>query len=396
MRPRVVADSVLWVGSVDWERELFDELIPLPDGTSYNAYLVSGSEKTALIDTVDPTKTDELRAMLDSQGLKRLDYLVAHHAEQDHAGSIPYVLQRYPEARLVCTAKAKGLMVDLLGVAEDRIVTVADGETLSLGDLTLEFIHAPWVHWPETMLTYLRERRILFPCDLFGSHLATSDLFVRDPSHVYRGAKRYYAEIMMPFRTNIVKHLERLAPYDIGIIAPSHGPLYGSPRFIIDAYREWVSGPLSNKVVIPYVSMHGSTQVLVDRLISALSDRDIVAVPHRLSTGDTGRLAMELVDAPTVVLGTPTVLAGAHPLVAYAAVLANALRPRLQFASIVGSYGWGGKAVEQLLALVPNLKVEVLDPVIVKGYPREQDLAAIDGLAARIAEKHRGTGLKAA
>ncbi|MCK9356114.1 MAG: FprA family A-type flavoprotein [Dehalococcoidia bacterium] len=396
MRPRVVAESVLWVGSVDWERELFDELIPLPDGTSYNAYLVSGSERTALIDTVDPTKTDELRSMLDSLGLKKLDYLVAHHAEQDHSGSIPYVLERYPEARLVCTLKAKGLMVDLLGVAEDRIVTVADGETLSLGDLTLEFIHAPWVHWPETMLTYLRERRILFPCDLFGSHLATSDLFVRDPSRVYRGAKRYYAEIMMPFRTNIAKHLERLASYDIGIIAPSHGPLHDSPRFIIDAYRDWVSGPLSNKVVIPYVSMHGSTQVLVDRLISALSDLDIMAVPHRLSTGDTGRLAMELVDAPSVVLGTPTVLAGAHPLVAYAAVLANALRPRLQFASIVGSYGWGGKAVEQLLALVPNLKVEVLDPVIVKGYPREQDLTAIDGLAARIAEKHRGAGLKAA
>jgi len=396
MRPRVVAESVQWVGSVDWERELFDELIPLPDGTSYNAYLVSGSEKTALIDTVDPTKTVELRSMLDSLGLKKLDYLVAQHAEQDHAGSIPYVLERYPEARLVCTAKAKGLLVDLLGVAEERIVTVADGETLSLGDLTLEFIHAPWVHWPETMLTYLRERRMLFPCDLFGSHLATSELFVRDPSRVYRGAKRYYAEIMMPFRSNIAKHLERLASYDIGIIAPSHGPLHDSPRFIIDAYRDWVSGPLSNKVVIPYVSMHGSTQVLVDRLISALSDLDIMAVPHRLSTGDTGRLAMELVDAPTVVLGTPTVLAGAHPLVAYAAVLANALRPRLQFASIVGSYGWGGKAVEQLLALVPNLKVEVLDPVIVKGYPREQDLAAVDVLAARIAEKHRSAGLKAA
>jgi len=396
MRPRVVADGVRWVGSIDWERELFDELIPLPDGTSYNAYLVSGSEKTALIDTVDPAKTGELRSMLDSSGLKKLDYLVAHHAEQDHSGSIPYVLERYPEAKLVCTAKAKGLMMDLLGVAEDRIVTVADGETLSLGDLTLEFIHAPWVHWPETMLTYLRERRILFPCDLFGSHLATSSLFVSDAARVYRGAKRYYAEIMMPFRSNIVKHLERLAPYDIGIIAPSHGPLYDSPRFIMDAYREWVSGPLVNKVVIPYVSMHGSTQVLVDRLISALADQDIVAVPHRLSTGDTGRLAMELVDAPTVVLGTPTVLAGAHPLVAYAAVLANALRPSLQFASIIGSFGWGGKAVEQLLALVPNLKVEVLEPVIVKGYPREQELAAIDGLAARIAEKHRGAGLKAA
>jgi flavorubredoxin len=139
--------------------------------------------------------------------------------------------------------------------------------------------------------------------------------------------------------------------------------------------------------------MHGSTQVLVDRLISGLAQNGVLVVPHKLSGGDTGRLAMELVDAATVVLGTPTVLAGPHPQVAYAAMLANALRPRLMFASIIGSFGWGGKAVEQLLALVPNLKVEVLEPVIVKGLPSEQDLGAIDRLVALIVEKHRSAGL---
>jgi len=139
--------------------------------------------------------------------------------------------------------------------------------------------------------------------------------------------------------------------------------------------------------------MHGSTQIIVDRLLAGLADNGVAVVPHRLSTGDTGRLAMELVDAATVVLGTPTVLAGPHPQVAYAAMLANALRPRLMFASIVGSFGWGGKAVEQLLALVPNLKVELLEPVLIKGLPSEEDLGAIDKLAALIAEKHRGAGL---
>ena len=393
MKPRAVADGVLWVGSIDWDRQLFDELIPLPDGTSYNAYLVSGSEKTALIDTVDPTKTGELRAFLDAAEVGRLDYVISSHAEQDHSGSIPYVMERYPDATLVCTPRAAGMLMDLLGVPEARILTVGDGETLSLGDLTLEFIHAAWVHWPETMLTYVPERRILFPCDLFGSHLATSELFMSDPERLYRSAKRYYAEIMMPFRTNIVKHLDRLASYGIDIIAPSHGPLHDSPQFIMDAYRDWVSGPPANKVLIPYVSMHGSTQVLVDRLLSSLSDFGVAAVPHRLSSGDTGRLAMELVDAATVVLGTPTVLAGAHPLVTYAAMLSNALRPKVQFASIIGSFGWGGKAVDQLLSLVPNLKVEVLDPVIVKGFPRKSDLENIDSLASRIADKHRDSGL---
>jgi len=394
MRPRKVCEGIQWVGAIDWDRTLFDELIPLPDGTSYNAYLVTGSEKTALVDAVDPTKNDVLCSMLDMAGIKKLDYVVANHAEQDHSGSIPFMLERYPEAQLLCSTKAKGILMDLLQIAEERIVTVADGDSVSLGEMTLEFIHAAWVHWPETMLTYVPERRALLSCDLFGSHLATSDLFVSDPSRVYRGAKRYFAEIMMPFRTNIAKHMEKLAAYDIDIIAPSHGPLHNSPSFIMDAYREWVSGPPLNKVVIPYISMHGSTQVLVDRLVSSLADRNVAAVPHHLSSGDTGRLAMELVDAGTVVLGTPTVLAAAHPLVAYAAILANALRPKVQFASIIGSYGWGGKAVDQLLSLVPNLKVEVLDPVIVKGYPREVDLQAIDALAALIAEKHKVSNLK--
>ncbi len=393
MRARKVTDRVMWVGSVDWDRQLFDELIPLPDGTSYNAYLVTGSEKTALIDTVDPAKTGEWCGLMDAMQLSCVDYVIASHGEQDHSGSIPFALERFPEAKLVCTPKAKGMLIDLLHVDEDRVVTVADGDTLSLGDLTLEFIHAPWVHWPETMLTYLHERKVLFPCDLFGSHLAASELFVSDPARVYRAAKRYYAEIMMPFRTSIVKHLERLSGYNIDIIAPSHGPLHDNPKFIMDMYRDWVSGPLANKVVIPYVSMHGSTQVIVDRLIAALAEQGVQVAPHKMSGGDTGRLAMELVDAATVVLGTPTVLAGAHPQVAYAAILANALRPRAMFASIVGSYGWGGKAVEQLLALVPNLKVELFDPVLFKGLPSESDLRTIDELAGKIAEKHSDAGL---
>ncbi len=393
MRARKVIDGVTWVGSVDWDRQLFDELIPLPDGTSYNAYLLTGSEKTALIDTVDPAKTDEWRVLLDAAGISKIDYVIANHAEQDHAGSIPYILQRFPAAQLVCTPKAKGLLMDLLHVASDRFVTVEDGATLSLGDMTLEFIHAAWVHWPETMLTYVREKKALFPCDLFGSHLATSELFISDPSHVYRPAKRYFAEIMMPFRNLIVKHLERLATFDIELIAPSHGPLHTDPRPIMDMYRQWVSGPLANKVVVPYVSMHGSTQVMVDRLTGALAQKGVQVVPHKLSGGDTGRLAMELVDAATLILGTPTVLAGAHPQAAYAAILANALRPRIMFASIIGSFGWGGKTVEQLLSLVPNLKVEVLEPVILKGLPSEEALAAVDNLAALVVEKHRGAGL---
>jgi flavorubredoxin len=390
MKARQIKTNVYWMGAIDWDRRLFDALIPLPDGTSYNAYLVRGSQKVALIDTVDPSMTDVLMAYLENVPV--IDYVIANHAEQDHSGSLPQVLAKYPEAKVVTTPKGRDLLVALLLIPEDRFITVSDGETLSLGDKTLEFIHAPWVHWPETMLTYLREDNILFPCDLFGSHLATTDLYVTDEGHVYEAAKRYYAEIMMPFRTIIEKHLERLNSYKIDVIAPSHGPLYDRASFIMEAYRSWVSGPPKNIVVLPYISMHGSTQKMVEYFVGALADRGVTVKQFNLAVTDIGKLAMALVDTATMVIGTPTVLVGPHPNVAHAAFLANALRPGLQFVSIIGSYGWGSKAVEQLRGMIPNLKAEVLGPVIIKGFPGEEDFKAMDNLASTIAQKHKEHG----
>ena len=389
MKPREIRPGVYWVGATDWDRRLFDSLIPLPDGTSYNSYLVKGSQKTALIDTVDPSMQDALTNNLNQLGIGNIDYLIANHAEQDHSGAIPLVLEKYPGAEVVATPRCKGMLIDLFMIPEEKFITVNDKDTISLGDRTLEFIHAPWVHWPETMLTYLREDRILFTCDFFGSHLATTDLYVTDEGQVYEAAKRYYGEIMMPFRTNIQKNLERIREYAIDIIAPSHGPMYDRPDFITKAYQSWAFGEPRNIVVLPYVSMHDSTRSMVEYLVEALVQRGVTVRQFDLTVTDIGKLAMSLVDAATVVLGTPTVLAGAHPNVAYAAFLANALRPNLKFASIIGSYGWGGKAVEQLLGMIPNLKVELLEPVISKGLPKEADFGALDSLADTIAQKHK-------
>ena len=389
MKPREIRRGIYCVGAIDWDRRLFDSLIPLPDGTSYNSYLIKGSEKAALMDTVDPTMEQVLENHLNELKVKDIDYLVAHHAEQDHSGSIPWVLEKYPKAKVVCTPKCKGMLVDLLLIPEDRVITVEDKETISLGDRTLEFIYTPWVHWPETMVTYLREERILFSCDFFGSHLATTDLYVTDEGQVYEAAKRYYAEIMMPFRTIIQKNLEKIKDYQIDIIAPSHGPMYDKPEFIIKAYRSWAFDEPKNIVVLPYVSMHGSTRKMVAYFVEALVQRGVTVKQFDLTVTDLGKLAMSLVDAATVVIGTPTVLAGPHPNAVYAAFLANALRPNLKFASIIGSYGWGGKTLEQLTALLPNLKVELLEPVLIKGYPREADFKALDNLAEAIAQKHK-------
>ncbi len=390
---RQVRPNVYSVGAIDWDRRLFDELIPLPDGTSYNAYLIKGSGKNALLDTVDATKTEVLIDNLLKVGTEKIDYVIAHHGEQDHSGSLPDILSLYPDARVVTNPKCKAMLIDILDIQDDRFITVEDGETLSLGGKSLQFIYLPWVHWPETMGTYLKEEKILFSCDFFGAHLAASSLFVDEEAAVYESAKRYYAEIMMPFRRQINSNLAKLESIEIEIIAPSHGPVHNRPEFIIDAYRDWASDTVKNEVVLPYVSMHGSTARMVSYFADALIKRGITVKQFELSTVDIGKLAMALVDAATIVIGSPTVLIGPHPCAAYAAFLANALRPKTKFASIIGSFGWGSKMVEQLTAMLPNLKVEILEPVITKGFPKNNDFIALDRLADEILARHKELGI---
>jgi len=392
MKPRKIKDKIYWMGSVDWDRRLFDTLVPLPDGTSYNAYLIEGSEKTALLDTVDPSMAHELLSQL--EGIPKLDYVISQHAEQDHSGTIPRVLEKFPDAKLITSSKAKGMLMDLLQVPEKYFITVEDGEHLALGDKTLKFIYTPWVHWPETMSTYLEEDKILFSCDFFGSHIATTDLFATDEGRVLEAAKRYFAEIMMPFRNVIRKNLEKLAPYEIEMIAPSHGQIYPRASLIIDAYKAWVLGPLRNKVVLPYVTMHESTKLMVDYFVSALVEKGVGVEQFNLAVTDIGKLAMALVDAATIVIGTPTILVGPHPYAAYATFLANALRPKTKFLSIIGSYGWGGKTVKVLAGMIPNLKVQLIEPVLSKGLPLEADFKALENLAETIAMKHKEEGFK--
>ena len=388
-----ITENVYHVGAIDWSRRLFDALIPLPDGTSYNAYLVKGSSKNALIDTVDPPMEAVLLDNLRSLGIGRLDYVIANHAEQDHSGTIPRILEMYPEARVVTNTKCMALLKDHLLIPEGRFITVGGDDTLDLGDKTLQFILAPWVHWPETMFTYLREDRILFPCDFLGAHLAPYQLLVTDLSTFHDAAKRYYAEIMMPFRTNIRKHLNTLKGMDIDIIAPSHGPIHLRPEPITDAYARWASDDVENEVVLPYVSMHGSTAKMAGYMINRLTERGITVKPFDLVKTDIGKLAMALVDAATLVIAAPTVLVGPHPQAVYGTYLANALRPKLRFVGVIGSYGWGSKMLDNLKGMLYNLKAEILTPVIIKGHPKDEDFRALERLADEIVQKHRGADI---
>lgn len=389
---RQIKEDIFYTGVQDWDRRLFDELIPLPEGTSYNSYLIKGSHKTALIDTADPSRFGELLGNLRAAGVKQLDYIVANHAEQDHSGSIPLLLKECPQAQVVTNPKCRDFLADLGLVTADKVIVKNEGETLDLGGKTLEFILAPWVHWPETQFTWLKQDRILFTCDFLGSHLATSHLY-SDKDEVLHGAKRYYAEIMMPFRSAQPKHLDRIAALDPDLICPSHGPVHKKPFFIIDAYREWSSDKVKNEVLLPWVSMHGSTEAMVKHLTGALIARGVTVKPCCLTHTDLGEVAAGLVDAATVVLGTSTALVGPHPQGLYAAALVGALRPKTKFISVIGSYGWGSKAVETVQSLLANLKAELIPPVYIKGHPKEADYQALDKLADTILEKHKSLNL---
>ena len=392
MAVREIVEDIYWVGTIDWDRRLFDELIPLPDGTSYNAYLVKHKDEALLLDTVDPSKKDEFFNNIEELKPKKISYIIAHHAEQDHAGCIKDVLQAYPGCRVVTNKKCKELLIDELHLEEKDFHVIRDGELFQFGNKKFQFVFAPWVHWPETFLTYLVKEKILFTCDFFGSHLASSELWASNDNHFYRAAKRYYAEIMMPFRQNIKKHLKKLSDIPIDIIAPSHGPLYQNPENIMEAYKEWVSDEVKNEVIIPYVSMHGSTQKMVYHLIEQLIKRNIKVTPYHLTSSDIGELAMALVDVATVIIASPTVLTGPHPKIVYAAYLCNILRPKARYAGIIGSFGWGSKMEKDILQLLTNLKVELLPSVITKSYPGKKDFTSLNQLAEQIAVNHKKLG----
>ncbi len=383
-----ILKDIFYTGSQHPDRKLFDQLIPLPLGTTYNSYLVKGSEKTALIDTVYPEKVNELVAKLDEANITKIDYIISCHGEQDHSGGLPVILAKYPEAIVVTNAKCKEIIQLMIHVPDEKFQVIEEGSELSLGDKTFRFMMAPWVHWPDTMFAHLVEQNILFTTDFFGSHYPTTQIFGDESKELYCAAKRYYAEIMMPFRNFAAKYTQQVKDLAPAMIFPSHGPIWKNPAFILDAYSEWTSEEVKNRVVIPYVSMYGSTLEMVNYLKAALEKRGIEVETFDIVTGDTGDIAMALVNTKTLVLASSMVLAGPHPTAIYAASLIGALRPNIKFISVIGSFGWGGILAEKLLESFKNLKVEKIDGYLAKGKPTQKDFEELDKLAATIAEKH--------
>ena len=386
-----ISKDTYWVGIRDWNRRLFDALIPLPRGTTYNAYLIVGKEKKALIDTVNPGFEKEwIEKISKVVDPKDIDYVIMNHAEPDHAGSIPHIMSLNSKAKLVATSRGAKMAQTFYNVPESRIKAVGDGETIDLGGKTLRFIEAPMLHWPETMFTYLPENKILFPCDFFGAHVAQG-LYDDEIDDLIVFAQKYFGEIMMPFRFNGQKAMEKIKSLEIDLIAPSHGPIHKNPERILTAYRKWVNGETRQKAIIVYVTMWNSTEKMLQPIIDTLASEGIETVKHNLVVADIGDVAKDLVDSKAIVLGTPTVLGGAHPLAMYGAYLVKALKPPAKYAVVLSSYGWSGGAIKHVQETLGPTKMEVVGALEINGPPTESNVNQIVEFGKTLAKKIRET-----
>ncbi len=390
-----ITDSVLYCGINDFDRVIFDELIPLDNGTTYNSYIVKGNDKVAVIDTMYPKFTEQYLKSFDENGITKVDYIIANHGEQDHSGSIPALLDKYPMATVVTNSNVAGNIKEMLFVPEDRIQVIGNNEELDLGGKTLKFILAPGVHWPDTMFTLLKEDNVIFTCDFLGSHHTFDEVFAVPSDKLTRGIKKYYAEIMMPFRMLSKKYTAQIRQMNVDIICPSHGPMYKGEglEYILSLYEDWTADEGKNLVLLPYVSMYGSVEEMADYVEKGLKAKGIDVFKYDVIRGNLGDLAVALVDATTIVMGVSMVLAGPHPAAVNVAYLAGVLKPKAKFASIIGSYGWGGKLFDKIVECIAPIKPEIIEPVQVKGKPKKDDFAKLDTLVNSIYEKHKSLGL---
>ncbi len=385
-----ISDGVYAVGARDRNRRVFDGLMPLTRGTSFNSYLVKGREKTALIDSTGPGfeqgLLDKISALTD---LGSLDYVIMNHAEPDHSRALGNVI-RASRAKVLSTEKGAPMAARFGGVSQDRIQTVKDGQTIDLGGKTLRFIESPWLHGPETMFTYLEENRLLFSCDFFGAHSADG-VYEDEISEIIWLAKAYFAEIMMPMRVFCKKGMEKVARLDLAMIAPSHGPVYTKPNMILESYRSWVAGETARKAVIPYVSMWGSTEAMSFAMAEALGKENIAVRLFNLEQFDISDLAADLVDCPIIVIGSPTLHSGLHPLMANVLNMTRIFKPPLKYGAILNSYGWGKGAVKQGLEFFDSAKIEAAGSVESYGPPGDEEYQKIAELAGLLAAKFQPT-----
>ena len=377
-------DNLYWVGIEDFDMRVFDIIMTTEYGSSFNSYILKGSEKTAMFETEKTKFFDEyLREIEQVIPVKDIDYIIMNHTEPDHADGIGELLKLNPEITVVGTAAAINNLKQIMNREDFKFQTVKNLETLSLGDVTLEFHVLPNLHWPDTMWTLAKEIKTLFPCDSFGSHFATKEVLrslVTDEEGYWKATKYYFDCILGPFKTPfVVNGLNRFDTMDVDMICTGHGPVLDSHiDEIVAKYREWCAPvPSSKTVVIPYVSAYGYTGMLADALAAGLEEAGVTVKKYDMvEEKDADRVIEEMQSASGILVGSPTIVGEALPPIAN---LLNGLHTALvrgKPAAAFGSYGWSGEAVPNLTAKLTQLKYNVQEGIRVKFRPSEADLAA--------------------
>ncbi|HBO70736.1 MAG TPA: FprA family A-type flavoprotein [Deltaproteobacteria bacterium] len=389
-----LAENVHWVGAKDPGLTVFDIVIPTGHGTTYNAYLVRGSEKTALIDCVKRPFAGELfRNIEEHLPVKQLDYVVINHSEPDHAGGLVELLERNPKVTVYLSRSAK-TFVDNMVHAGYPFHLVNDGEELPLGGKTLRFLNAPFLHWPDTILTYLVEDRILFPCDFLGAHYASPEYFndeLKKPEEARQAFEFYYSTIMRPYKEHILKAIGKVRALPVDMIAPSHGPiLRKDPLSYLDWYEERasvLSRVTGKKVTIVYASAYGNTAAMAEKAAEGVRAAGLSATLMNSIEVPMHKIIDEIEESAGFLIGTPTLNSNVpQPILMLIASLVY-LNVRGMRASVFGSYGWSGEAIRTVQEILTSMRIKVEpEPVRVRMSPSEADLAVCVEFGKKFAE----------
>lgn len=376
-----IVNDVLWVGVLDPELRVFDIIMKTEYGTSYNAYVVNGKEKTALIDTVAEEffeqYLDNLKQIAD---LDRIEYLIVNHTEPDHSGSIERLLDLLPDLTIVGHANAIEFLREVCN-RDFKYQIISSGSEIDLGGKTLHFINALSLHWPDTMYTYIKEDKVLFSCDSFGSHYPDprlfNDLIEKDLTHEL---KDYFDHILGPFKAPMRKALKRLEGYDIEIICPGHGPvLRENLEKYFEQYNQWsnVTKADDNRpiVILAWISAHGYTEKLAINIQMGLAKANLLNIKvYNLLTADPDELAQEMEAASGLLIGTPTINKDAPPQVWQLLTRLSPLLHGGKLAAAFGAYGWSGEAVPIIEARMQMVRMKVMPGLRVRMNPTAADL----------------------
>ncbi len=388
-----LTENVYWLGVQDHELEVFDVVMETRYGTSYNSYFVRGEEKVALFDTVKaPYFEDYLQKIEKLVSIEDIDYIIVHHTEPDHAGSIEKLIKLNPNITVIASAVAIRYLRNIVNI-DFKSQAVKMNDTLDLGGRTLQFISAPNLHWPDTIYSYLVEDEILFTCDSFGSHYAFDDVLMsklpETKNEDYMDALlNYYNPIFAPFKTYVLKAIASLSRLSIKMICPGHGPVLDTRiEEIIGIYKKWSTEDYSTDklAVIPFTSAYGYTKamaqavkegiLMVNPQVSVrLYDLDIKSFPEVKD-----QLFNDLYAADAIAIGATTVNKDAVPIVWDVLTGMNPVTHGGKFGAAFGSYGWSGEAVDNVHTRLTQLKLKMLEPVKLCFKPDEEKL--VDAVA---------------